>query len=158
MGARDTEVGTAAHPLLALGVIPERTDHLPAVAMIGRTKQTARQRAAPDPARFVATAGLQRPDARGAPCEWTAPHVGLFDAFGLRRVCRGRDLFPPRCRRTVQFDAEMAVIERRVVAAAAVIGQRESDVVAQEVYLFDGPVPVLPPGPRTALCESRRGP
>src|SRR5580700_4942415 len=94
------QVGTAARPLLALGVIPERTDHRPAVAMIGRTKQTARQRATPDHPRFVGPASLQRPDARGAPCERTAPHVVLFDALWLRRVCRGRDLFPPRCRRT----------------------------------------------------------
>src|ERR1700734_609054 len=102
------QVGTAAHPLLALGVIPERADHLPAIAVIARAKQAAGQRAAPEDARLVGAARLQRPDARRAPRERTAPHIVLLHAFGLLRVGGGGDLLPPGRRRAVHLDAEGA--------------------------------------------------
>src|SRR5216683_2371213 len=137
------QVGATTHPLLALGMIPERTDHLPAVAMIDRAKQAAWQRAAPDDARFVGTAGLQRPDARRAPRERSAPHVIFFEALWLWRVGGGRNLFPIRRRRAMQFDAEVTMIERHKVAAATLIRQRKTDIVAQEVHLRDVPVSVL---------------
>src|SRR5262249_33576146 len=134
------QFGTTAHPLLAFGMIPQRTDHLPTVAMVGRAKQPARQRAAPDDTGLVGTAGLQRPDARRAPCERAAPHIVLFETLGLRRIGRSRNLFPPLWRRTVHLDAEVTVVERHKVVAASGIRQRETDIVAQEVHLIYVPI------------------
>src|SRR5262249_40201463 len=42
------QVRAAAHPLLALGMIPERADHVPALPMIDRAEEPTRQRSAPD--------------------------------------------------------------------------------------------------------------
>src|SRR5262249_56657091 len=61
------QVGAAAHPLLALGMVPERTDHVPALPVIDRAEEPARQRSAPNDAGFIGTARLERPDARRAP-------------------------------------------------------------------------------------------
>src|SRR5207253_6387004 len=69
------QLGAAAHPLLALGMIPQRADHFPALAVIWRAEQPAWQRAAPDDARLVGAAGRERPDARRRPLDGTAPHV-----------------------------------------------------------------------------------
>src|SRR5258708_39322378 len=103
-------------------MIPERTDHLPSLAIVGRTKQPARQRAAPDDTRLVGAARLQRPDARRAPCERPAPAIVLFEALRLRRVGRGRNLLPTFLGRAVHLYAEKAVIERRKVTAASGVG------------------------------------
>src|SRR5215468_5164027 len=147
------QVGAAAHPLLALGMIPQRTDHLPTVAMIGRAKQPARQRSAPDDAGLIGTAGLQRPDARRAPWERAAPHIVLFETLGLRRIGRGRNRFPTLWRQTVHLDAEVTVVERHKMVAASGIGQRETDIVAQEVHLIYLPISVLAPDPKRPLAS-----
>ena len=127
------QVGAAAHPLLALGMIPERADHLPALPVIGRAEQAARQRAAPDDAGLVGAAGRERPDARRAPVERPAPHVVLLVAFRLRRIGGSGDLLPAVRGRAVQLDAEVAMIERRIAPPVAPVGQREGDVVAEEI-------------------------
>src|SRR6476659_11391106 len=53
------QVGAASHPLLALGMIPERADHVPTLPMIDRAEESARQRSAPDDAGLVGAAGLE---------------------------------------------------------------------------------------------------
>src|SRR5215471_5502533 len=63
------QVGAAPHPLFALGMIPERADHVPALPAIARAEEPARQRSTPDDAGLVAATGLERPDACRAPIE-----------------------------------------------------------------------------------------
>src|SRR5262249_60198584 len=117
--------GAAPHPLLALGMIPERADHGPARPAIRRTEKPARQRSTPEDAGLVAAAGLERPDARRAPIERPAPHVVLLVAVRFRRIGRHRNLLPPVSRRAVKLDAEMTVVERRVTPPVATVAERE---------------------------------
>src|SRR5262249_45889761 len=118
------QVGAAAVPLLAERMVPQRAHHVPALAVIGRAEEAARQRAAPDDAGLVGAAGRERPDARQAPAERAAPEIEFFVAFRLRRIDRRGDLFPTIARRAVQLDAEMAVVERRVTPAVAMVDER----------------------------------
>src|ERR1700716_238640 len=111
------QVRPARHPLLALGMVPQRADHLPALSVVGRLEQAARKRSTPEDARLVATAGRERPDAGRAPGERSAPHVLLLVALRLRRICGSSNLLPARRRRAVELDAEMTVVERSVVAS-----------------------------------------
>ena len=58
------QVSSTTHPLLALGMVPKRAHHLPAVTAILRAKQPAGQCSTPDDARLVGAASLrQRPPA-----------------------------------------------------------------------------------------------
>src|SRR5262249_14500369 len=140
----------------SFGMIPERTDHFPTVAIVSRAKQTARQRAAPNDPRLVGAAYLQRPDARGTPRQRPAPRIVFFEAFRLRRIGRSCNLLPTGCGRAVHLDAEMAVIERRKVTAAARIRQREGDVVAEEIRLVDVPASVAAHDPEQPLpCRNQ---
>src|SRR5438876_10241619 len=93
------QIGAAAHPLLALGMLPERAHHLPAPPMIGGAKKSARQRPAPDDAGLVGAAGRERPDACRAPIDRPPPHVVLLVAVGLGRISGSGDLLPAGCRR-----------------------------------------------------------
>src|SRR5262245_4057886 len=68
-GMKAGQVRPAAHPLLALGMIPQRADHFPALAVIARTEKPARQSPTPDDTGLVDTARGERPDARRAPIE-----------------------------------------------------------------------------------------
>src|SRR6516165_10389084 len=135
------QIRAAAHPLLALGVIPERADHVPALPAIARAEEPARQRSTPNDAGLVAAAGLERPDARRAPIERPAPHVMLFVAVGFRRIGRRSDLLPPVRRRTVKLDAEMTVVECRIAPPVATVAQREGDIVAEKLDRRDLPLP-----------------
>src|SRR5712691_6490776 len=134
-------LGAAPHPLLALGMIPQRARHLPALPVIGRAEQAARQRSTPEDAGLVGAAGRERPDARGAPVDRPAPHVVLLVAVRLGRVSGGRHLLPAVRGRAVELDAEMAVIERRIGPPVPTVGQREGDVVTQEIDGCDLPLP-----------------
>ena len=67
-------------------MIPERPDHLPAVAVIGRAEETARDGSAPEYAELVGPAFLERPDACRASGERPAPHVVFLVAFRLGAV------------------------------------------------------------------------
>src|SRR5215510_2170947 len=138
------QVGATPHPLLAQRVIPQRADHLPALAVIVRAEQATRQCAAPDGAGLVSAARCQRPDLCGAPFDLAAPHVLLFVAFGLGRIGRCRDLLPAVGGRAVQLDAEMAVVERRIALAVARVGEGQRYVVAQEVDAGNVPVSAVP--------------
>src|SRR5512132_482149 len=100
-------------------MIPKRPDHLPAIAVIRRAEETARNGSAPDHAGLVETAGLERPNAYRAPRERPAPHVVLLVAFRLGRIRGRRDLLPTRRCRAVQLDAEMAVIESGIMPPVA---------------------------------------
>ena len=150
------QIGAATHPHLALGVIPQRAHHLPDSAVVARPEQSAGQRAAPDHAGLVRAAGHQRPDARRAPGQRPAPHVVLLEALGLRRIGRCRDLLPTVGGRAMHLDAEMAVVERGIVPAVARIGQRQGDVVAEEVGAFDRPAGRVRAPPGTDPCASKR--
>src|SRR5258708_7950901 len=129
-------------------MIPERTDHLPTVAMVGQRKRAPGRRAAPEASGLAGAARLQRPDARRAPGERPAPGVVLFEALRLRRVGRGGNLLPTLCGRAVHLDAEMAVIERRKVTAASRVRHCERYVVAEEVCLLDLPAAVAAHDPK----------
>src|SRR5262245_55963807 len=72
------QIGAAAEPHLALGVIPERTDELPARAAIARAKEPARERAAPQETWLLRAARLERPDLVGRPWDYLAGWV-FFD-------------------------------------------------------------------------------
>src|SRR5215831_6136152 len=113
------QIRAAAHPLLALGMIPERADHVPALPVIARAEEPARQRSTPDDAGLVAATGLERPDACRAPIERPAPHVVLLVALRFGRIGRRSDLLPPVRGRAVKLDAEMTVVECRITAAVA---------------------------------------
>src|SRR5439155_19484640 len=134
------QVGAASHPLLALGVIPERADHVPALPAIARAEQPARQRSTPDDAGLVAAAGLERPNACRAPIERPAPHVMLLVAVGLGRIGRRSDLLPPVRRGAVKLDAEITVVERRITPSVATVAEREGDIVAQKLDRRDLPL------------------
>src|ERR1700758_3709967 len=107
------QVRAAAHPLLALGVIPEGANHGPTLPAIAGAEEPARQRPTPNDAGLVAATGLERPDACRAPIQRPAPHVVLLVTVGFGRIARRSDLLPPvRCR-AVKLDAEMTVVECR---------------------------------------------
>src|SRR3984893_2749664 len=137
------QIGPTPHPLLALGMIPERADHLPALPMVGRAEQAARERSAPYDAGLVGSTGLERPDACRAPIQWATPHVVFLVAFRLGRISRSSDLFPTRCRRAVELDAKMPVIESRIMTSVASVGQGDGDVVSQKISARDLPRPCL---------------
>src|SRR5215471_18936023 len=125
------QIRAAAHPLLALGMIPERADHVPALPMIARAEEPARQRSTPTDAGFVAATGLERPDACRAPIERPAPHVVLLVALRFGRIGRRSDLLPPVRGRAVKLDAEMTVVECRIAPPVAMVAQRQGDIVPQ---------------------------
>src|SRR5215470_3146729 len=124
------QIRSAPVPLLALGMIPQRADELPTLPAVGRAEQPAGQRPAPD---VLLAAGGQRPDARGAPVDRTAPRIVLLVALRLGRIGRCRDFLPAVGRGTVELDPEMAMVERRIAPTVAPVGQREGDVVAEEI-------------------------
>src|SRR5262245_47799993 len=134
------QVRAAPHPLLALGVIPERADHVPALPAIARAEEPARQRSAPDDAGLVAAAGLERPDARRAPTDRPAPHVVLLVALRFGRIGRRSDLLPPVRGRAVQLDTEMTVVECRITPPVATVAEREGDIVSQKLDPRDLPL------------------
>src|SRR5262245_24053608 len=134
------QVRAAPHPLLALGMVPERADHVPALPAIARAEEPARQRSAPDDAGLVAAAGLERPDARRAPTDRPAPHVVLLVALRFGRIGRRSDLLPSiRCR-AVKLDAEMTVVECRITPPVATVAEREGDIVSQKFDPRDLPL------------------
>src|SRR5262249_40647048 len=79
------QVRAAPHPLLALGVIPERADHVPALPAIARAEEPARQRSAPNDAGLVPATRLERPNACRAPIDRPAPHTVPFVALRFAR-------------------------------------------------------------------------
>src|SRR5215831_9662666 len=107
--------------------------------MIRRTKQAARQRPAPDDARLIGIACCKRPDARGAPVDRPPPHILLFVTFGLGRIGRNGDLLPAAAVLAMEFHSKMTMIECRIGPPVAPIGQRERDVVAEEIERADIP-------------------
>src|SRR5262249_5077285 len=134
------QVRAAPHPLLALGVIPERADHVPALPAIARAEESTRQRSTPDDAGLVAATGLERPDACRAPIDRPAPHVVLPVAVRFGRIGRRSDLLPPVRRRAVKLDAKMPVVECRIAPPVATIAQREGDIVSQNLDRRDLPL------------------
>src|SRR5262249_41017839 len=137
------QVRAAPHPLLALGVIPERADHVPALPAIARAEEPARQRSAPNDAGLVPATGLERPNACRAPIERPAPHIVLFVALRFGRIGRRSDLLPPVRRRAMELDAEMAVVECRITPPVTTVVQRQGDVVSQKLDRRDLPLPRL---------------
>src|SRR5262249_50843428 len=75
------------------------------------------------------------------PIERPAPHVVLLVALRLRRIDRRSDLLPTVARRAVKLDAEVPVVERRITTAVAAVGQRDGDIVTQEIDRCDLPLP-----------------
>jgi hypothetical protein len=133
------EIRAATVPLLALGMIPQAADHLPACPAIGRTEEPAGERATPDDARLIAAAGCECPDTRRAPIDGPAPHIVFLVTLGLGRIDRHGDLFPSLPVRAVKLHSEMTVIERGVMAAVARVAQRKRDIVAEEIDGLDVP-------------------
>src|SRR5262249_55447039 len=134
------QVSSTAHPLLALGMVPKRAHHLPAVAAILRAKQPAGQCSTPDDARLVGAAGRERPDASSGPVYRPPPHVLFLVAFRFRGISWGCDFLPAITFRAVKLHPEMSVVESCIGSAVAPITQRESDVVAEEVDGRDSPL------------------
>ena len=94
-------------------------------AAVARAEQPARHGAAPDDARLVAPARFKRPDQLRGPVHRLAPAVKVIEPFGLCRI-GGRGDFLPRLAALVapvQLDAEMAMIERRIVRAVTRVMQ-----------------------------------
>src|ERR1700736_3508707 len=137
------QIGATPHPLLALGMIPERADHLPTPPMVGRAEQAARERSAPNDAGLVGPPGLERTNACRAPMQWPTPHVVLLVTFRLGRISRSSDLFPTGCRRAVELDAKMPVIESCIMTSVASVGQGDGDIVSQKICARDLPLPRL---------------
>src|SRR6516165_7140307 len=120
-------------------MIPERADHLPALAVVRRSEEATGQRSAPDDARLIGVACGERPDAGRAPVDRAPPHILFFVTLGLRRIDRHCDLLPAVSVRAMELHPEMSVIERRVMPAVARIGERERDIVAKEIDCADFP-------------------
>src|SRR5580693_3090026 len=133
------QVGSASHPLLAFGMLPERTHHLPALPVVDRAEEAAGQGSTPDGSGLVGAAGRQCPDSRRAPVERTAPHVKLLVALRLGRVDGSGDLLPTVSRRTVKLDPEVTMVQRRILQPVASVGQRERDIVAEKIDFRDLP-------------------
>src|SRR5438105_4759081 len=110
--------------------------------MICRAKKTAWLGSTPNDTGLVATAGLERPDAGGAPFQRSTPHVMLFVSFRLRRIGGNSKLLPARRCRAVKFDAKMPVVESRITSSIARIGQRDGNVVSEEIHGRDLPISV----------------
>jgi hypothetical protein len=72
---------------------------------------------------MVCATAFECPDASRAPVQGPAPHVGLLAALRLGRVRRGGYLLPSVCRRTVELDAKMTVIESHITPSIAAIGK-----------------------------------
>src|SRR5438309_11696094 len=123
------QIGAAPGPPLALGVIPQCTNHLPARSMIRRSEQPARQGSAPKDARLIGIAGGERPDASRAPVDRASPHILLFITVGLGRVDRDCNFLPAASIRAMELHSEMSMVERRIIPALAPIRERQRDVI-----------------------------
>src|SRR3974377_2538223 len=88
------KIRSTARPLFALGMIPKGPHHFPALSLISRAEKAARERSAPNDARFVDAARLQRPNASRTPIQRPPPHIVLLIPLRLRRIRRGGTLFP----------------------------------------------------------------
>src|SRR3990170_3945907 len=130
MNARN--IRTSAHPFVTLRHVPQCVDHLPGSTPIARAEQPARHGAAPDHPRLIRPACLERPDQLRRPVYRLAPAIKINEPYGLFRI-GGRGDFLPGLSALVaamQLDAEMAVVERRIVRAVTRIMQGERHIVA----------------------------
>ena len=101
---------------------------------------------------LLRAAGLEREDVDEIVGDVLAPAVAVDEAFGLRRIGRRGDLLPDPVFPPMQLDAEMAVVEHGVVAAAAAVVQRQSDVVAEKIGIGDAPAAVAAFDPKQTLA------
>ena len=123
-------VVAAAEPLRARRQVPEAVDELPRVAAVVGAEQPARDRAAPQHARLVGVARLDRPAELRRPHDLALRHrVDVLDALGLGRVLGRRDLVPRVAAvvAAVEVHAEVPVVERRVDGAVARIAHGVGD-------------------------------
>src|SRR4029079_886757 len=110
--------------------MPQRAHQLPTGAVVARAEESAGNGAAPQHARLVGAARLQRPDPYRRPGDVLAPHSRVVLAlrlFGVGR--RGAFLPRPVPIGTMQLHAEMSVVERCVEMPATTICKHEGDVV-----------------------------
>ena len=136
------QVGAAADPGLPPGVVPERFDERPGLAAVGRTKEAARDRPAPQRARLGAAGRFERPDFFELPASRSPLHgIKIDRAFGGLGIDRNAHLVPGRARvgGAMELDAEVAVVERGVNGPVARVGQRHRHVVPQERRAGDLP-------------------
>ena len=135
-------IGAAAEPLLAPRIVPQRPVERPRLAAVIGTEQPARQGAAPDHAGLVRAAGRERPDQLQRPLGRRAFHRRLRRvAFGLVGILRRRHLVPrgAAVRRSLQLDAEVAVVQRGEQVAVPRVVHRQRDVVTEKTGAGDVP-------------------
>ena len=133
-------VGAAADPELAVRMLPEALDELPAVAAVARVEQAARDRAAPELA--VALRRFERPDLHDVPRDRRVAHrIDVDDVVGLRRVRRDGPLFPggAAVARALHLDAEVAHVLRGVQRAVA-LAEHHRHRVAEQLGALDAPL------------------
>src|SRR3974390_2075022 len=104
-------------------MIPKGPHNSRARSVIGGAKKAARERSAPNDARFVDAARLQRPNASRTPIQRPPPHIVLLIPLRLRRIRRGGNLFPARFCRAVKLHAKMTMVESRIKSSVATIGE-----------------------------------
>ena len=124
MNARD--IRPATQPFVAVRHVPQRVDHLPGGSPVPRAEQPAR---------------LKRPNQLRGPVHRLAPAIDVIEPLGFCRI-GGRGDFLPRLAALVaamQLDAEMAVIERRIIRAVTRIMERQGHVVANEIAIGNAP-------------------
>src|SRR3974390_1306670 len=117
------KIRSTARPLFAFGMIPKGPHHFPALSVISRAEKAARERSAPNDARFVDAARLQPPNASRTPIQRPPPHIVLLIPLRLRRIRGGGNLFPTRFCRAVKLHAKMTMVESSIKWAAATIGE-----------------------------------
>src|SRR5579872_6127508 len=124
-------VEATAHPILAIGQVPQRLVDRPGVAVVFRQEERTGDGAAPDPAWLIGCAGLE------------AEEVGDARAFSAGLGERGRgDFLPGRAliARALKLDAEMAEGFGGEEGAVAWIGKQHGDGIAEEAGGSDRPL------------------
>ena len=128
-------VEPAAHPVLALGQVPQRFVQRPRLAVILRQEQRARNRAAPEPAGLIGTSRLQ------------AEQVGHAGTIGVGLGKRRGGNFLPALAaiaRALQLDAEMPECLRGIQRAVARIGEQHGDRITEKTRADNRPFATPP--------------
>src|SRR5439155_1548401 len=131
-------------PFFAFRMIPKRAIQFPRLAIILRFEKASRHRSTPDHPRLIRATRRHSPDELERPVERLVEERDGFRyvAFGHRRILWSRSFLPRfgAVGRTLHFDAEMAVVQRRQKISRPRIVHRQRDIVANKRCTADGPL------------------
>ena len=124
-------VVTAAEPLGALRLVPERADQLPRITAIVRAEESARERAGPETSGLVSATRFETPDL------FQRRRIAGLDRDVLERR---HPAFLPGTTSiggSVELHAEVAKVERGVDGAVTRIVEHHRDGLSEETGLID---------------------